>query len=80
MIKAVFFDLYQTLVHYQPSQEELEAAALKNLGINVTADALRHPILTANEFIYQQMAQPPFKPALPGRNDGALFGIPAYCP
>jgi putative hydrolase of the HAD superfamily len=59
MIKAVFFDLYQTLVHYQPSQEELEAAAMKNLGIEVTAAMLRHPILTANEFIYQQIARRP---------------------
>jgi putative hydrolase of the HAD superfamily len=59
MIKAVFFDLYQTLVRYQPSQEELEAAALKNLGISVAADVLRHPILTANEFIYQQIAKRP---------------------
>jgi putative hydrolase of the HAD superfamily len=56
MIKTVFFDLYQTLVHYQPSQEELESAALKNLGIIVTADVLRRPILVANEFIYQQIA------------------------
>jgi putative hydrolase of the HAD superfamily len=59
MIKAVFFDLYQTLVHYQPSQEELEADALKNLGVNVTADALRRPILVANEYIYKQMASRP---------------------
>jgi putative hydrolase of the HAD superfamily len=59
MIKAVFFDLYQTLVHYQPSQEELEAKALQNLGITVTAEALRRPILTANEFIYQQIAGRP---------------------
>lgn len=59
MIKAVFFDLYLTLVRYQPSQEELEAKALKSLGINVTADALHHPILTANEFIYQQIARRP---------------------
>jgi putative hydrolase of the HAD superfamily len=59
MIKAVFFDLYQTLVRYQPSQEELEAQALKSLGINITADALRHPILTANEFIYQQISTRP---------------------
>ena len=57
MIKAFFLDLYQTLVHYQPSQEELEAAALKNLGIDVAADALRRPILTANEFIYSQFAK-----------------------
>jgi len=59
MIKAVFFDLYQTLVHYQPSQEELEALALQSLGVDVTADAMRRPILTANEFIYQQMARRP---------------------
>jgi len=59
MIKAVFFDLYQTLVRYQPSQEELEAKALKNFGINVTPEVLRHPILTANEFIYQQIAKRP---------------------
>jgi putative hydrolase of the HAD superfamily len=59
MIKAIFFDLYQTLVHYQPSQEELEADALKNLGINVNAAALRRPILTANEYIYRQIAKKP---------------------
>jgi putative hydrolase of the HAD superfamily len=59
MIKAVFFDLYQTLVHYQPSQEELEADALKKLGVTTSAAALRLPILTANEFIYNQMAKKP---------------------
>jgi putative hydrolase of the HAD superfamily len=59
MIKAVFFDLYHTLVHYEPSQEELESDALKSMNIKVTAAALRHPILAANEYIYQQMAQRP---------------------
>jgi putative hydrolase of the HAD superfamily len=59
MIKAVFFDLYQTLVRYRPSQEELEARALSSLGINTTAAALHRPIFTANEFIYQQLAQRP---------------------
>jgi putative hydrolase of the HAD superfamily len=59
MIKAIFFDLYQTLVHYQPSQEELEADALKNLGIDTTAAALRYPILAANEYIYNQIAKKP---------------------
>ncbi|MGD1119113.1 MAG: HAD family hydrolase [Dehalococcoidales bacterium] len=59
MIKAVFFDLYQTLVRYQPSQEELEARALSSLGFSATAAALRRPILTANEFIYDEMARRP---------------------
>jgi len=59
MIKAVFFDLYHTLVHYEPSQEEMESRALKSFGIKVTAEALRRPILAANEFIYQEMARRP---------------------
>lgn len=59
MIKAVFFDLYQTLVHYKPSQEELEARALKSFGIDVTAEALHRPIFIANEFIYEQIASRP---------------------
>ncbi len=58
-IKALFFDLYQTLVRYQPSQEELEAKALKNFGIDVLPEALHLPILTANEYIYQQIAKRP---------------------
>ncbi|MBN1692215.1 MAG: HAD family hydrolase [Dehalococcoidales bacterium] len=60
MIKAVFFDLYQTLVRYQPSQEELEAKALKSFGFDVSPEELRHPVLTANEYIYQQIAKRPF--------------------
>ncbi|MBN1161387.1 MAG: HAD family hydrolase [Dehalococcoidales bacterium] len=59
MIKAVFFDLYQTLVRYQPSQEELEAEALKSFGFDVSPEKLRHPVLTANEYIYQQIAKRP---------------------
>jgi putative hydrolase of the HAD superfamily len=59
MIKAVFFDLYQTLVRYQPSQEELEADALKSLNISVSAAALKHPIFTANEYIARQLASRP---------------------
>jgi putative hydrolase of the HAD superfamily len=59
MIKAVFFDLYQTLVRYEPSQEALEARALQNCGIKVTSKELRRPVLTANEFIYQQIARRP---------------------
>jgi putative hydrolase of the HAD superfamily len=59
MIKAVFFDLYQTLVHYQPTQAELEAQALESLGINTTAKAMDRPILTANEFMAQQLAKNP---------------------
>ena len=36
MVKAVFFDFYNTLVNYDPPREELEARALKDLGIDVS--------------------------------------------
>ena len=59
MIKAVFFDLYHTLVTYNPSQEELEAGILQELGVDVQPDALRRPIVTADEFIYNEIARQP---------------------
>lgn len=59
MIKAVFFDLYHTLVQYEPPQEELEAKALQELGVSVTPEALRRPIVAADEFIYNEIAVRP---------------------
>jgi putative hydrolase of the HAD superfamily len=59
MIKGIFFDLYHTLITYQPSQAELEAKALGELGVTVTPEALRAPILIADEFIYNEIARQP---------------------
>ena len=59
MIKAVFFDLYHTLVRYEPPREELQSRALKDFGIAVKPEALRRPIVTADEFIYEEIARRP---------------------
>ncbi len=59
MIKAVFFDLYHTLVRYEPPREELQAAALKELGVTVRPEMLCLPIVAADEFIYREMARVP---------------------
>ena len=59
MIKAVFFDFYHTLVTYEPPQEELEAEALKELGVSVSPEVLRRPIVAADEFIYNEIARRP---------------------
>lgn len=59
MIKAVFFDLYHTLITYDPPQEELEAGILQKLGVDVTPAALRGPIVAADEFIYNEIAKRP---------------------
>jgi putative hydrolase of the HAD superfamily len=59
VIKAVFFDLYHTLVRYEPPREEVVAAALREFGIEVSAAALHQPMLVADEFMYDQIARLP---------------------
>lgn len=59
MIKAVFFDLYHTLLRYDPPREEPMAKAINAFGIEVTPEALRRPLVAADEFIYQEHARLP---------------------
>lgn len=59
MIKAVFFDLYHTLVRYEPPQEVLEAEALKEFGVDVKPADLSWPLVAADEFIYGELARIP---------------------
>ncbi len=59
MIKAVFFDLYQTLVRYDPPREELQAKVLKESGIKVAPETIRHALVVADEFINQEHARSP---------------------
>jgi putative hydrolase of the HAD superfamily len=59
VIKAVFFDLYNTLVGFDPPKEETEAKILKELGVEVTPEALLRPINAADDFIYKEHARYP---------------------
>ena len=59
MIKAVFFDLYYTLVRYEPPQEELEAKALKDFGIDASPEVFHRPLVAANEYMYEEIARRP---------------------
>ena len=59
MIKAVFFDLYQTLIDYYPPREEQLARILSDYGITVTADTIRRPMVIADEFIYEEHSRLP---------------------
>ncbi len=65
MIKTVFFDLYHTLVRYEPPQEELEAKALKELGIEVSPEVFHRPLVMADEYIYQEIARRPLSQRSP---------------
>jgi putative hydrolase of the HAD superfamily len=59
MIKAVFFDLYFTLIRHEPPQEELEANALREFGMNTDPDVFSKPMVIANEFMVQEIARRP---------------------
>ncbi len=57
MIKAVFFDLYNTLVGYDPPREEIHSRLLKDFGIEVSPEALLRPVMAADDFIYEEHAR-----------------------
>lgn len=59
MIKAVFFDLYHTLVRYEPPREEIESEVLQEFGVTVSPEELSRPMLIADEFIYNEIARQP---------------------
>jgi putative hydrolase of the HAD superfamily len=59
MIKAVFFDFYNTLVGYDPPREILQANMLKEMGMEVSPESLVRPILAADDFLYQEHARYP---------------------
>jgi len=71
MIKAVFFDLYHTLIGYDPPREEAVAGTLGRMGINVSAKSLRRPLVTADEFFYRETA----KKSLKERNEQETMAL-----
>lgn len=57
MIKAVFFDMYNTLICYDPPREKNQAAALKKFGVEIQPEALSAPIIAADEYFYDENAK-----------------------
>ncbi len=54
MIKAVFFDYYNTLVDYDPPREETHAKLLGEMGIKITPKELLRPIMVADDFLSKE--------------------------
>jgi putative hydrolase of the HAD superfamily len=57
MIKAVFFDLYHTLIHYDPPREEVLWQSLASRGIKASPAELRRAIIAGDEFFYRENAR-----------------------
>jgi putative hydrolase of the HAD superfamily len=54
MIKAVFFDYYNTLVDYDPPREVTYSRQLGEMGIKITPEELLRPIMVADDFLSQE--------------------------
>jgi len=54
MIKAVFFDFYNTLVDYDPPREETQSRLLGELGIKISPQELLRPIMVADDFLSKE--------------------------
>jgi len=54
MIKAVFFDYYNTLVDYDPPREETQSKLLGEMGIKITPKELLRPIMVADDFLSKE--------------------------
>ena len=50
MIKAIFFDFYNTLVHFWPPVEEIQVTVCRELGISVTGEGILRGYHIADDF------------------------------
>ncbi|MDE2900494.1 MAG: HAD family hydrolase [Chloroflexota bacterium] len=56
-IKAVFFDLYNTLARFWPPREEIQAQACAEFGYTVTAEGIARGYLRADAFMSRENAR-----------------------
>ncbi len=73
MIKAVFFDLYQTLVGYIPPREEWESQMLDGLGIKVPPKVFARAFIAADEYFYTENAVKPMSKRKPEEVTAVYF-------
>jgi len=59
VIKAIFFDWFNTLARYDPPREELHSRALKELGIDVPSKETLLGVLAADEYFFEENATSP---------------------
>jgi putative hydrolase of the HAD superfamily len=65
LVKAVFFDWFNTLAHYEPPREELESQALKEVGINLSPEDVRRGLMVADRYYFEENAISPVRERSP---------------
>ena len=50
MIKAIFFDFYNTLVRFWPPLDQIQQASCREIGLNVTEEGINQGYAIADVF------------------------------
>jgi putative hydrolase of the HAD superfamily len=61
MVKAIFFDLVNTLVRHDPPPEERQQWALREFNIEIPKDDLRRGFWAANDYFSREAARAPIE-------------------
>lgn len=69
IVKAVFFDFYNTLVRFWPPLDEIQQASCGELGLNVTKKGIRKGYAIADEFMSKENAIKPLAERSPEGRD-----------
>ncbi len=65
MVKAVFFDWFNTLAHYEPPREKIHSQALQEVGINVPPQEIRRSLFVADREFYEENVRFPVQKRSP---------------
>jgi HAD superfamily hydrolase (TIGR01549 family) len=61
VIKAVFFDWFNTLARYDPPREETESLVLRELGFDVPLEKVRAGVFTADRGWFEENTRSPIR-------------------
>lgn len=65
MIRAVFFDWFNTLARFDPPREELHSRVLKEFGIEVSPQKILPGVFTADSYWFEENAELPVRERSP---------------
>ncbi len=69
MVKAVFLDFYNTLVRFWPPLDEIQQAACRELGLNVSKEGVRKGYVLADDFMSEENSKLPLADRSPEQRD-----------
>ena len=69
MVKALFFDFYNTLVRFWPPLDEIQQAACWELGLSADKKGIRAGYAVADEFMGEENAKVPLAQRTPEERD-----------